>query len=339
MKVLYVEDSQADAALARLEFARSDPSSTIEIAPTLAEARFRLSGGDSFDLVLLDLRLPDGNGIELLHEIRQHGLPVAIVVLTSGGDEETAVAALKGGADDYIAKRRGYVARLPTTLETVLGRFRAGAALHSGPLRVLYAEPHPDDVALTRRHLEAHAPYVRLEVVDSGEEVLRRLPLTQGGPCAWDVVLLDYRLIGETALDTLKVITQERRLDLPVVLVTGQGDEEIAAQALRLGAVDYLVKNPGYLYALPGALDNARHRVLFAREQSALRESQARLRAIIETEPECVKVVGADGRLLEMNAAGLAMLEADSLEAVQQRHLLEFILPSSGVGSRSCTGE
>ena len=53
---------------------------------------------------------------------------------------------------------------------------------------------------------------------------------------------------GENALELLKLLYDERRLDLPVVLVTGQGDEEVAAKALRLGATDYIVKNSGYLY-------------------------------------------------------------------------------------------
>lgn len=58
-----------------------------------------------------------------------------------------------------------------------------------------------------------------------------------------------------------------------------------------------------------------------------LRESEQRLRTIIETEPECVKVVSPQGRLLEMNAAGLAMLEADSLGEAQNGLLMDFILP------------
>src|SRR5690349_4684483 len=48
------------------------------------------------------------------------------------------------------------------------------------------------------------------------------------------------------------------------------------------------------------------------RVEDALRESEARLRTIIESEPECVKLVDREGRLLEMNPAGLAMIEADN---------------------------
>ncbi len=56
------------------------------------------------------------------------------------------------------------------------------------------------------------------------------------------------------------------------------------------------------------------------------RERERRLQAIIETEPECVKVVDPKGKLLEMNKAGLVMLEATSLEEAQQHSLMEFIL-------------
>ncbi|MHB0916949.1 MAG: GAF domain-containing protein [Thiobacillus sp.] len=67
---------------------------------------------------------------------------------------------------------------------------------------------------------------------------------------------------------------------------------------------------------------------LVAERTAALHASEARLRAIIEAEPECVKVVDEDGRLVQMNAAGLAMIEADSLEQVQGGKISEFVVAS-----------
>ena len=58
-----------------------------------------------------------------------------------------------------------------------------------------------------------------------------------------------------------------------------------------------------------------------------LHESEKRLRTIIETEPECIKVLDSHGNLLEMNAAGLAMLEAGSLEEAQQKSLIDYVDP------------
>lgn len=59
----------------------------------------------------------------------------------------------------------------------------------------------------------------------------------------------------------------------------------------------------------------------------SLRESQAHLQAIIENEPECVTLVDAKGKLIEMNPAGLEMLQVDTLEEVQQHKLTSYLLP------------
>jgi PAS domain S-box-containing protein len=63
------------------------------------------------------------------------------------------------------------------------------------------------------------------------------------------------------------------------------------------------------------------------RTEQALAASESRLRAIIESEPECVKLVGPDGRLLDMNPAGLAMIEAPSLDHVRGLAVLELVAP------------
>jgi PAS domain S-box-containing protein len=63
------------------------------------------------------------------------------------------------------------------------------------------------------------------------------------------------------------------------------------------------------------------------RAAAAWREGEGRLRAIIKTQPECMKVVSSQGRLLEMNPAGLEMLQAGSLEEAQRKLLAEYIAP------------
>ena len=63
------------------------------------------------------------------------------------------------------------------------------------------------------------------------------------------------------------------------------------------------------------------------RAESALRESEGRLRTIIESEPECVKLLDPQGRLLEMNPAGLAMVEADTIDALRGRPIVDIVVP------------
>lgn len=61
-------------------------------------------GKKSFDLLLLDYRLPDGNGLEVLRAAREKGLPAAAIMMTSFNDVRTAVKAIRLGAFDYITK-------------------------------------------------------------------------------------------------------------------------------------------------------------------------------------------------------------------------------------------
>jgi PAS domain S-box-containing protein len=288
MKLLYIEDSPLDVELTRRELLLAIPDLSLTVAGTVTSGMAELQARADYDLVLTDLRLPDGSGLDIVNYVREHSLHCAVIVLTGQGDEEIAVAAIKAGADDYVAKRSGYALRLPHLIQAALGRFRAEIARKSGLLRVLYAEHNEADIELTRRHLVQRAPHIQLETVYSAAEVLGRLSLAGGEDPRCDVLLLDFSLPDDNALDLLRVLRHERRLDLPVVLVTGQGDEEVAAQVLRLGAADYIVKHAGYLFELPIALENAFAQASLARERAALRASEARFRRLAENAADLI---------------------------------------------------
>jgi Response regulator containing CheY-like receiver, AAA-type ATPase, and DNA-binding domains len=119
------------------------------------------------------------------------------------------------------------------------------------PLRVLYAEDNSVDADLTRAHLELHAPEIELEIVDTGQQCLARL---EERP--YDVLLLDNQFPDMEGIDVLREIGL-KHLYLPVVVVTGVGDEVLVVQVLRLGAADYVVKRGNYLETLPGVLRRA----------------------------------------------------------------------------------
>ena len=90
------------------------------------------------DLVLLDLGLPDRDGLELIADIRRLG-PVPIVVLSGRGEEATKVAALDSGADDYVTKPFGaeeLMARLRAALRHRLQQQGADRSFASGTLKV-----------------------------------------------------------------------------------------------------------------------------------------------------------------------------------------------------------
>ena len=285
MKVLYVEDNEQDADLTCRRLARLAPDISIDVALTLADARARLAADEAAgtlpDVLLIDVRLPDGNGLELLGEVRARGLAIAVAMLTGSGDEALVVTALRGGADDYVVKSGAYVERLPATLAGVVATFRAASAQRSTPIHVLYAEPNASDVDLLQRHLARYAPHVQVEAVFTAQEALARLPPeVSPGP---DVLLLDYKLPGMNALDVVREVRHVRGLRVPIIVITGHGDETSAAQTLKLGATDYLVKQDDLLHRLPVAIENAWYRAQLERERSALRESEQRFRQMAES--------------------------------------------------------
>ena len=287
MRVLYVEDNEQDADLTCRRLARLAPDIDVATVHTLADARARLAAHEAAatlpDVLLVDVRLPDGNGLELLGEVRARGLPVAVVMLTGSGDEALVVAALRGGADDYVVKAGAYLERLPATFAGVVDAFRAATAQRSTPIRVLYAEPNPDDVDLLQRHLARYAPHLQVQAVGTAQEALARLPPTVADDAAPDVLLLDFKLPGMNALDVVREVRHVRALRLPVIVITGHGDETSAAQTLKLGAADYLVKQDDLLNRLPVAIENAWYRGQLERERGALRESEERFRQMAES--------------------------------------------------------
>jgi diguanylate cyclase (GGDEF)-like protein/PAS domain S-box-containing protein len=124
VRILYVEDDRNDAELLRFTLAGDPTVGTIEVVSTLAAAFERLRKPECFDLVLSDLQLPDGSGIDLLSHIRERRLPVAFVILTGADDQSAVIAALRKGADDYVFKRHDNLRSLPTVLQAAMARYR-----------------------------------------------------------------------------------------------------------------------------------------------------------------------------------------------------------------------
>ncbi|MDC0672120.1 MULTISPECIES: response regulator transcription factor [Nannocystis] len=114
MRILLVEDEAELAGALAAALARHD--AVVDHVPTLAAAAAALTA-KVHDAVLLDRRLPDGEGLALLPVLRARGVDIPVIVLTARGELEDRVAGLNQGADDYLAK--------PFAVEEVLARLRA----------------------------------------------------------------------------------------------------------------------------------------------------------------------------------------------------------------------
>ncbi|MBI5070460.1 MAG: sigma-54-dependent Fis family transcriptional regulator [Deltaproteobacteria bacterium] len=102
MNVLIVDDDEALRGLLVRELSRS--GGQVAEAASAAQCLARLAAGEEPDVLLLDLMLPDRPGIELLAQLREERPGLEVVVLTAHGSIDTALAAVKLGAQDYLRK-------------------------------------------------------------------------------------------------------------------------------------------------------------------------------------------------------------------------------------------
>ncbi len=122
VRILYIEDDRGGAELLRSYLTQFNWLVTLAVDGHSALAQYHAS---KFDIVLIDQTLPDITGLEVLRELnRLDEFPPATIMVTGTGDEQTAVTAMKYGADDYIVKDVDgiYFELLPTVINRALER-------------------------------------------------------------------------------------------------------------------------------------------------------------------------------------------------------------------------
>ena len=132
-RALVVEDDPQMARFLRATLTAHEL--VVTVAGTIAEGR-TAAAADPPDIVLLDLGLPDGDGLELVRALRTW-TAVPIIVLSARGREDDKVAALDAGADDYLTKPFGVrelFARIRVALRHRPGAAAATAVLTAGPI-------------------------------------------------------------------------------------------------------------------------------------------------------------------------------------------------------------
>ena len=124
------------------------------------------------------------------------------------------------------------------------------------------------------------------------------------------LVLADLNLADGKALELLS--DPSSRPGLPVLVLTSHGDEQTAVRAMRLGALDYVVKSPEAFAGLPRTVERALRewRLIESRRAAevALRESEERFRVLFESSPDACYIVTAEGKFIDINRAAEEML-------------------------------
>lgn len=282
IKVTMIEDETADVVLLNELLSTVGLSYAITVIDDGEEALeyVRNLGKQDItavpDLLLLDLNLPKISGHELLAEIRRNrsldGLRVA--VLTTSENPQDLRLVLQQGASCYITK--------PPTWEALRPLFDAvrTARFKSNP-RILLVEDNPDDVTYIEEMLRGAGGMMRhLECVDCLEAALVAL---QDGQ--FDFVLADLGLPDASGLAVLNGLRRVAA-DIPIVVLTGLDDEEMATRALELGAQDYLVKGFVDSKSLRRSLNYAATRTNFENLQKEMLTFEASImRDFVENAP------------------------------------------------------
>ncbi len=121
----------------------------------------------------------------------------------------------------------------------------------TSPVRILYVDDYPLDRELVRDALEKENG--GFEVVEAASRADFEAILARGD---FDLVLSDFNILGFEGLQVLEAV-RAKDPNLPVIIVTGTGSEEVAAEAIKRGAADYVIKTPSHIQRLPHTIHAA----------------------------------------------------------------------------------
>ena len=213
----------------------------VAVANRLAAADEHLAKGTPV-LVVLDLNLPDGDGLALARSVREASgqAYVPVIVISGNAQEALETRAFTEDITDYFDKSLG---------QTALAAFIRGY-VHPAPIegaRVLYVEDSRVVAVATKRMLERHGMQV-LHVI-SAEDALEHLHKFFGrkdGDVGADLVLSDVylkgALSGRELLNQIRDVFRYGKRRLPMVMMTGDDNRDNQAALLRDGANDLVLK-------------------------------------------------------------------------------------------------
>ena len=187
-------------------------------------------------------------------------------------------------------------------------------------LRILLVEDSEHDVIAFRRSMKKSKAVTEITHVWRAEEALERII---SDDAAVDIVVADYKLPGMSGLWLCEELIQ-RDIPLPVVLLTGAGSENLATDALKAGAYDYIIKdhNQRYLDLLPVVLVEVvrKHSDRMARKhmEEALQDSEMKYRSLFEHANDSIFIIDpSTRRFLDINENAAKRLGYTKAELLQ----------------------
>ncbi len=226
MKVLVVEDSKTINSIIQKRFEQMGLE--VHTAFSLKEAD-ELLLKEKFDLLILDLHLPDGEGVDLLCDIRSV-TDTKIIVLTSTSDDMLREELFKHGILDYIVKDSNFTYSIEEVLRIVK------QINQKEPSKILIID---DSRFILKQISTILRP--RNYLVDTAKNGLEGIKLIESN--SYDLVILDMELPDLHGLEVLKRIRKNPKfIDLPIVALSGTANAKIVRDILKYGGNDYIKK-------------------------------------------------------------------------------------------------
>ncbi|WP_136688680.1 hybrid sensor histidine kinase/response regulator [Halorhabdus amylolytica] len=176
---------------------------------------------------------------------------------------------------------------------------------------VLHVDDDVEFTTVAAELLEDESDRLTVETVSDAETGLAQL---DGGD--FDCVVSDYEMPGRDGIAFLETVREDYP-DLPFILFTGKGSEEIASEAISAGVTDYLQKGGGVdQYAiLANRIENAVER---RRARVRQRQAERRFRAIFDDPDKLISVVTPDGRIRQINDTTMTYVDADREDVIDE---------------------
>ncbi len=186
----------------------------------------------------------------------------------------------------------------------------------SGEIRVLHVDDERDFAVTTATHLEREDDRFVVETATDARDALDRL--SEDG---FDCIVSDHEMPEMSGIEILERVREEHP-DIPFILFTGRGSEEVASEAISAGVTDYLRKSGGtdQFTVLANRIIDA---VETARAKAAARRSQKRLEGLSGAFPDVAFYVDEDGRYVEVIAGDESPLLYDEAESLVGQRLHE----------------
>ncbi len=202
-----------------------------------------------------------------------------------------------------------------------------GYIMTQADISTLIVDDDPDQLELMCRHLNNSEIRCQLDGVRAGKEALEKLSSGR-----YDLVILDYKMPHMNGLEVLAEI-RKKEFDVPVIMVTGMGDERIAVRALKEGAYDYITKSGDYFTTLPYIIKNTleRHELKSSQEKltQKLKESEEKYRTLFEDSPIPIwemDFTAVKLRLDELHNSGVASFRSYFEQNIEEvKHLVSLV--------------